>query len=135
MESTEEKGIVIARLDEGEDLFSSIELLAEKHGLRSALIIFGIGMLKEVTLGFFDGEKYRKKRLEDPCELVAMHGTIAGGTIHIHVVLGDESCETKSGHLLSAKVKIQNELAIQRLDRAKLSRTTKGKVKVLGFEA
>lgn len=134
MESSEEKGIVIARLDEGEDLFSSIELLTEKHGLRSAFIIFGIGMLEEVTLGFFDGEKYRKRKLEGCYELVSMHGTIADKTIHIHVVLGDESYETKSGHLLRAKVKVQNELVIQRLNQVKLSRIAKGNVKVLGFK-
>jgi predicted DNA-binding protein with PD1-like motif len=134
MESSEEKGLLIARLDDGEDVFASIDELSRKHDLRSALIISGIGMLEGVTLGFFDGDGYSEKNLEGSFELVAMHGSIADGTIHIHVSLGDERCETKSGHLLSARVKIQNELLIQRLDEVKLSRIPKGGVNVLGFE-
>ena len=132
MESSEEKNIIVARLDDGEDVISSIMALSKKHGLKGGLIVSGIGMLEDVVLGFFDGEKYLEKRLEGSYELVGMHGSIAEGSVHIHAVLGDEDCGAKSGHLLRAKVKVQNELMIQRFDDIELTRKNKGNVKILG---
>jgi predicted DNA-binding protein with PD1-like motif len=134
LESGEENGLIIARLDEGEDLMLAVSSVAKKHGIESGLIIFGIGMLEDAILGYFDGEGYVEKRLEGEYELVAMHGTVAGGEVHLHLALGNTDCETMSGHLLSAKVKVQVELVMQRLDKVVLTRVRKGKVKTLGFE-
>jgi len=134
MESSEENGIVVARLDEGEDVISSINELSKKHGFESALIISGIGMLEDPVLGFFDGEKYIEHRQEGCYELVAMHGSIADGIVHIHLSLGTEKSKTLSGHLLSAKVKVNVELVIRKLNKIKLTRIPKGNVKILGFK-
>ncbi len=134
MESGEENGLVIARLDEGEDLMLAVSSVARKHGLENGLIVFGIGMLEDARLGYFDGEVYREKRYEGEYELVAMHGTIAKGEVHLHLAIGNANCETMSGHLLSAKVKVQVELVMQKLDKVGLSRIKKGPLKVLGFD-
>lgn len=134
MESEEENGLIIARLDEGEDLMQGISGVAKKHGLENGLIVFGIGMLEDAVLGYFDGEGYVEKRLEGEYELVAMHGTIAGGEVHLHLALGNTDCETLSGHLLGAKVKVQVELLMKKLDKIILTRVKKGSVKILGFE-
>jgi predicted DNA-binding protein with PD1-like motif len=133
LESGEENGLVIARLDEGEDLMLAVSSVAKKHGLENGLVLFGIGMLEDAVLGYFDGEGYIERRLEGEYELVAMHGTIASGEVHMHLALGNTDCETLSGHLLSAKVKVQIELVMQRLDKVVLTRIKKGKVKTLGF--
>jgi predicted DNA-binding protein with PD1-like motif len=134
LESGEENGLIIARLDEGEDLVQGINDIAKKHGLENGLILFGIGMLEDASLGYFDGERYIEKRFEGDYELVALHGTIANSEIHIHLALGTRDCETVSGHLLGAKVKVQVELVMQKLDKIGLTRIQKGAVKTLGFE-
>ena len=125
---------MIARLDEGEDLVQAISNVSEKHGLEDGVILFGIGMLEDVRLGYFDGEAYQEKRFEGEYELVAMHGTIAKGEVHLHLAIGNPNCETMSGHLLGAKVKVQVDLAIQKLGKMGLNRIQKGAVKILGFE-
>jgi len=134
MESSEENGLIVARLDEGEDVFVDIAALSKKYFLRSALIISGIGMLEDPVLGYFDQEKYVEHKFEGCYELLAMHGSIADGAVHIHLTLGNEKSLTFGGHLLGAKVKVNVELVIQKLNRIKLSRIPKGNVKILGVK-
>jgi predicted DNA-binding protein with PD1-like motif len=91
-------------------------------------------MLEDPVLGYFDGGGYQEITQKGDFELVAMHGTIADGNVHIHLAIGNESFETRSGHLMNAKVKVQVEMVIQRLDTTRLSRVKRGNVKILGFE-
>jgi predicted DNA-binding protein with PD1-like motif len=134
MESSEEDGLIVARLDEGEDVFSDIETLSKKYYLRGALILSGIGMLENPVLGYFNQEKYVEHKFEGCYELLSMHGSIAEGITHIHTALGNEKSLTFGGHLLGAKVKVNVELVIQKLTRIKLSRIPKGNVKILGVK-
>jgi predicted DNA-binding protein with PD1-like motif len=134
MESSEEDGLIVARLDEGEDIFSDIEALSKKYYFRNALILSGIGMLENPVVGYFDQKKYIEHKFEGCYELLAMHGSVADGTTHIHLAMGNEKSLTFGGHLLGAKVKVNVELVIQKLNRIKLSRIPKGDVKILGVK-
>jgi len=125
MKSGEDIGLIVAKLDDGEDLFSSIEDIIEKHEIRSGVVLSGIGMLRNFVLGFFDGKEYQRKEFKDPCELVSLQGSLTteGETvIHLHASLADEDRNVIGGHLFQAEVCSLNEIAIRKLDELNLTR-------------
>ncbi len=125
MKSNEEKNLIIAKLDDGENLFESLKEIIEKHGIRSGLVLSGIGMLRNFVLGYYDGSEYHKKEFKDPCELLSLQGSMTTEgeiVIHLHTSLADESRNVMGGHLFEAEVCSLNELVIQKLDDTVLSR-------------
>src|SRR3989304_10596419 len=88
MQSSAEGELVIAKLDDGEDLFASIESLAATHHLENAMVMWAIGMLREAEVGYFNGKSYNRTTFAEPLELLSLHGTYAGKAdpkIHVHV--------------------------------------------------
>ncbi|MFQ5883943.1 MAG: PPC domain-containing DNA-binding protein [Thermoplasmata archaeon] len=125
MKSGEDRNLIVAKLDDGENLFESLEEIIEKHGIRSGLVLSGIGMLRNFVLGYYDGSEYQKKEFKDPCELLSLQGSIAGEAepaIHLHASLADESRSVIGGHLFQAEVCSLNELVLRKLDDVILSR-------------
>jgi len=118
--------IIAAKFVEG-GAIENIEELAEKHGIQSAVIVSGIGMLKNAVIGYFNGKEYIKEELKEPAELVSMQGNIgrdAEGNVicHIHVALATSSHSLVGGHLLSGEVNVVNEIFIQKLENIKIVR-------------
>lgn len=125
MQSNEDKNLIVAKLDDGENLFESLENIIEKHEIRSGLILSGIGMLRNFVLGYYNGSEYQKKKFADPCELLSLQGSISteGETvIHLHTSLADEKQNVIGGHLFEAEVCSLNEIVIRKLDGFVLSR-------------
>jgi predicted DNA-binding protein with PD1-like motif len=125
MHSTEEKGLVIAKLEDGEDLFGAIEKLVGRHSIRSALVLSGIGQLRDYTLGYYTGDEYLRRTFEEPAELLALQGSVTTErevVAHVHAVLGDAESNTLGGHLFSATVATLNELVIRKLETVRLGR-------------
>ena len=60
MHSSVEGELVIAKLDDGEDLLKSIDELAVKHRLENAMVMWAIGMLRDLEIGHFNGKAYEK---------------------------------------------------------------------------
>ncbi len=116
-----ESNIVIAKLDDGEDFFESIERIVKECNISSGIVLSGIGQLKNFELGYFDGKKYVRKTFEKPMELVSMQGSIAG-TFHIHCALADEKQNVYGGHLFKGVVGVVNEIVILKLNKIKLKR-------------
>lgn len=112
----------VLRLLDGERL---PEALAEL-GLLSAGVIAGIGMLRELRVGYWNGKKYVEERVEEPVELLSLQGNLAeeGGRpfAHLHLVVGKEGGEALGGHLLSAVVHINAEILVLPLSGIKLIR-------------
>jgi predicted DNA-binding protein with PD1-like motif len=46
VETRKSGSLILARVDDGEDLFSNLEKIAEKYSLSSGIIICALGMLK-----------------------------------------------------------------------------------------
>jgi len=104
------------RLDEGEDLFTALGDFARSQEIRAAAVVSGIGMLKEVTIGYWNGSEYVRKELTEPHELVGLHGSIAeadGPSIHLHAALAAPSHQLVGGHLMRGTVCVLNELLIE----------------------
>jgi len=138
MQSSAEGELVIAKLDDGEDLFASIESLAATHHLENAMVMWAIGMLREAEVGYFNGKSYNRTTFAEPMELLSLHGTYAGKAdpkIHVHVSAAGRDHRVVGGHVFRATVSTLNELCLWRLWRTKMDRVLNPKsgLKELAF--
>jgi len=80
------------------------------------MVVCGVGMLKDVVIGFWDGKGYREERIAEPVELLSLQGNIGEGpeglVVHLHVVVGKEGGEAVGGHLLAASVHNTAEILV-----------------------
>ncbi|MEE9115851.1 MAG: PPC domain-containing DNA-binding protein [Thermoplasmata archaeon] len=125
MKSGEDKSLIVAKFEDGEDLFESLGAIVEEYDIESGLVLTGIGMLRNFVLGYFDGEVYQKKEFKGACELVSLQGSITTEketVIHLHASLADESNNVIGGHLFQAEVCMLNEIVLRKLDDLTLAR-------------
>lgn len=133
---TIEDGSIVVKLKDGEDFFESLKEKVHTYELQSGLILSGIGMLRELTLGYFMGKgRYNKMNVTHPVELTSMQGNIAmaeeGIVFHIHVTGATKEGKVVGGHLISAIVNVVNEIVILKLDRIRLKRILNQKTGLL----
>jgi predicted DNA-binding protein with PD1-like motif len=125
MKSGEDKSLIVAKLEDGEDLFESLGSIIDEHTIQSGLVLSGIGMLRSFVLGYYDGKVYQKKKFEDPFELVSLQGSITTENetvIHLHASLADDGNNLIGGHLFQAEVCMLNEIVVRKLKDLFLSR-------------
>lgn len=105
------------RLDEGQDLFAALAGFATDASVRAGAIVSGIGMLRQATIGYWNGREYSPKELTVPHELVALHGSFAvvdgAPSIHLHASVSGPDHGTVSGHLMRATVGILAEIYVE----------------------
>jgi uncharacterized protein len=98
----------VLRLDAGEELFDAFKGYATRHQVRAGIVVEGIGMLREATLGYWNGKEYLPRQFSVPHELVALHGSIAqvdgAPSLHLHVGLAGPDHTVVGGHLLHGVV-------------------------------
>lgn len=126
--------VLCLRLDQGEDVFESIERVAREHDIHTGVIISGIGTLDRARLHYITHTGYPPDNEfpehEGPIELVSMDGIIADYTPHPHtsISIGDE---TYMGHLEpGCRVLYLAEIAIGRLEGVRLCRRENPETKV-----
>ncbi len=126
-----EGNFVIAKFVDGE-IIENLKKLCKEAKIETAFIINGIGMLEDVLIGYFDGEKYLKERINEPVELVSLQGNICRSEneyiVHAHSSLGTKEHNLKGGHLFEGKVKIVNEILIYAFNKIRISRKRKGEI-------
>jgi predicted DNA-binding protein with PD1-like motif len=107
----------VLRLDDGQDLFEALAAFAREEGVRAGAILFGIGMFRSATFGYWNGSRYQPHDLPVPHEVVALHGTIAtvdgNPSIHLHGAVAGPDHHLVGGHLLRATVGILQEVVIE----------------------
>jgi len=119
---TKEKGnLIFIRLFPGENVHSKLIEACKKHEVETAVVLSGIGQLKQFQLGYFKQKgNYVPQDFAKPHELLSLAGNISdqGGeyNLHLHVVLGDEDKSVIGGHLLKGKVEVTNEIVLLRTD-------------------
>ncbi len=122
MLKVESGSAVVVRCQDGERLPEALIGL----GVPAAGILCGIGMLRDLVLGYWDGEKYVEERIGEPVELLSLQGNIGdeGGkpVVHAHAVAGRKGGEAIGGHLLSATVHNTAELVLLSLPGVRLAR-------------
>ncbi|MFH1609494.1 MAG: DUF296 domain-containing protein [Candidatus Bipolaricaulota bacterium] len=114
--------VAVVRLEDGEKIPDVVIGL----GLKSAGLIAGIGMLRDLVLGYWDGEKYVEERVGEPVELLALQGNIGDQdgkpVVHAHVVAGHRDGQAVGGHLLAATVHNTVELILLPLPGVRMAR-------------
>lgn len=117
MKSTNTGNFNFIKLDKGEELIQCLNSFSIEKGVRSGFLT-GIGVLKNVELGYFDLKKnsYDMKLFEGEYELLSLMGNIAISegkpSPHIHVVLGNKDFNCFGGHLLRGFVGITCEMVL-----------------------
>ena len=105
------------RLDDGQDLFDAISEFAHREDVRAGTVVFGIGMFRRATLGYWDGSQYQPREVTVPHEVVSLHGSIAraGGapSLHLHAALAGPDHTVVGGHLLRATVGAIQEILVE----------------------
>ncbi len=126
--------IVVARMENGEDLLECLQDLCTKQDIRNGVILSGYG-----TLGYaaFFGLKsteypppdFYRWRKEEGYEILNFTGVIADYQVHAHMTISTED-KAVGGHLeKGCKVLTLAEVVIMKLDGIKLKRMVDPKVK------
>ncbi len=130
MLARKERNLAVIKLDDGSDMKESLKEALRMIGIRSGIVLTGIGMLKNFEIGYYNGREYEREFHEEPHELVAMHGSIADidGEIdlHIHVGLAGKDHRLIGGHLLRAEVCVINEISVLDAGKIRITRRKDG---------
>jgi hypothetical protein len=114
------------QFEAGLQLHDAYRGFAREHGVRSAVVVAGIGMVKDPELGFFDGERYHKAQLRGAFELVSTQGNLATlegePFTHLHVSVAGPDHVARAGHLFAGEVHIAHEGALRALPHLELVR-------------
>jgi uncharacterized protein len=121
MEYAEDKGLVMIRLHQDEDLFESLKHVCRACEVRTGIFLSGIGMLKQAELSFFvKNGRYETVLIPEPLEFVSMSGNVVRQdedyVFHVHAVMARESKEALAGHLSRGVVNVTNEIVIMKTD-------------------
>ena len=117
MKTKENNNLVLIRLFKNEDVNDMIKKACRDHNIKTAILISGIGQLKNVTLGYFKKKgDYSPQKFKKPLELLSLNGNIIKNNdeylLHLHAILGDEDKSTIGGHFIDGKISVTGELAI-----------------------
>ncbi|MEO0230049.1 MAG: PPC domain-containing DNA-binding protein [candidate division WOR-3 bacterium] len=100
--------VIAVIMKDGESLSSNLLELSSSFKNHQILIInTALGMLKEVKLGYWNGENYEIHELNEPCELLGISGIITPSTdppYHLHLIVGKRDGSVHGGHFIEAKV-------------------------------
>ena len=121
---------LIVRLEHDADLVQSITKLARSNGVEAGSLV-AIGALKRARLGYYDQESHRycEMKIDTPHEMASCTGNVSlkdgEPFVHVHVVLADETGNTKAGHLLEGIV-FAAEVHLHELEGPRLERKYDG---------
>ncbi len=113
--------VYVVRLQDGEELPAALGGVANPGA-----VVCGVGMLREVALGYWEAGQYLEERISEPVELLSLQGNVGEGpqgvVVHLHVVVGRKGGVALGGHLLSARVYNTAEVVVLGLPGVKLWR-------------
>ena len=114
---------LMLRLKDGESLVPALIEL----DVSSAVILNGVGMLRDLRLGYWNGKEYELESVEEPVELLSLQGNLARGedgqiALHCHATVAKRGGAALGGHILQATVHNTAEIYIHKLSGIELKR-------------
>lgn len=112
---------IIARIDKGEEILTTIKEISLKENIKLASVQ-ALGATDEFTVGVYkvDEKKYYANEFKGYFEIVSLTGTIntMNGEFytHIHMSAGNDKGEVFGGHLNKAIVNATCEMVIDIID-------------------
>ncbi len=115
---------ILVKMEKGEEILPTIAKAVEKYGDVSGTVVFGIGMIRKLEVGYFNGTEYEKKIYPENLETVSFHGSIAENEprFHIHVACANREHNVVGGHLFSGIADPLLEIQITKLDDIRFRR-------------
>ena len=111
-----ENGMVILRFDTGEAFPEALGEWCQNENLQSAAILCGIGMLRSIEIGLYDGTEYTRRTIMDPSEVLSLQGSVSMKEgkpfVHLHTSVAGHDFSATGGHLFSAEVYMTIELVL-----------------------
>jgi hypothetical protein len=110
----------VLRLDEGEEIVSSITALCRAEGITSA-IVSGIGFTTEMKVRIYDKaqDQFLFQTLTGSMEITSLTGNVFqadnGLFTHLHIMAADKSMSIHGGHLVSCVIGATGEIVIETL--------------------
>lgn len=95
--------LVAIRLNRGDDMLLSVEKAIQEHGIVNGAVVSGIGTVDQCVLHYVTDANNAKgvlyKKWEDVrFEVTGVHGIIANGKPHLHMVVSDTN-HAWAGHV------------------------------------
>lgn len=95
--------ILILRFKHDTDLLAGIDAMVQKHHVRNAVILSGIGSVKSYHLHVVSNRTFPSKNVfirdpTDPADLISMNGYVIDGRVHAHMTLAKPD-NAFGGHL------------------------------------
>jgi predicted DNA-binding protein with PD1-like motif len=117
MHSKQKDDLIFIRLFPDENIYEKLEEICIKYQVDTAVVISGIGQLKDFKLGYFKEKgNYTPEYFETPHELLSLEGNVCRQNgeykFHLHAVLGNEKKEVVGGHLIEGLVEVTNEIVL-----------------------
>ena len=117
MQSKEENNLIFVRLFPGEAIYHELEKVCQKHKVGTAVVLSGVGQLKQFELGYFKEKgDYTPQEFQKPHELLSLIGNISNQqgeyNFHLHAALGNKEKSVVGGHLIKGIVEITNEIVL-----------------------
>src|SRR4030043_249054 len=117
MQNKEKQDLIFIRLFKNENVNDKIKEACKVHDVKTAVVLSGIGQLKNVKLGYFKKKNdYTPELFNSPYELLTLTGNIChdedGYQLHLHAVLGDKKKNAVGGHFIEGKVSITCEIIL-----------------------
>jgi uncharacterized protein len=111
-----EKGLTMLRFDMEDDLVPALSEWCTLNSVRAAAVVSGIGMLRDMTIGRYDGKQYSTLHLDASSEILSLQGDISikegEPFVHLHVSLADEEFRAVGGHLFGGTVSMTIEMLL-----------------------
>jgi len=119
-----ENDTVLVKFEDGEDVLEALDKIAKFYGIESGTVQWGIGMLHDIEVGYWNGKEYEKKKYADRAEIVSFHGSIASSEprFHIHLSFAVRDHSVHGGHLFSGIVGPLLEIEIHVVNTITISR-------------
>jgi len=127
--SAEVKRVLVVRLDEGDDIITSVKRIAVEHGIKSAFF-YALGAMSKVVYSVYSLEKSAYANIEeagffeitscigDIAQIVDDEGKQVDTFIHAHITLSGKDGVCRGGHLQrGSSVKPMGEVIIFELSK------------------
>ena len=113
---------VVVRLMDGEELIASLQGLS----LDSGVLLNGVGMLRDLEIGYWNGSSYDVQQIDEPVELLSLQGNFARNgderIVHCHTTVAKHGAAAFGGHVLKATVNNTAEIYVRTLTGITLER-------------
>lgn len=119
--------LIWLEIKHGDDLHGVLTDYCFKNNIKAGMI-FAIGALKKVKLGFYDqaNKKYLAKKVNKPLEILSCLGNISlkdgQPFIHAHLTVSDKAGRVYGGHLEPGSIIFACECAIMEASGELLNR-------------